>query len=703
MVSLLHISQALTVLEQRSFDFRAKVSESTRHAHKDIVLILIDDHAINSLNPLLGRWPWPRYIYAELLDFLTASNAAGIVMDILFTENQRNDSLLTTGSDDDAFVLATQSSPVIHSFQLAIDKLVTKENTSHPIYFPKPISDQYKLPLESKEIPTAHDFFLPFFQLALAATQLGFVDIDVDSDGIIRHSDLLRQYNQEAYPSLGLAAAIHILQPTSIQYEPRKALWLENHRIPLDIAGGITPVMKQSFKTYSAGAIIQSIQAMQQGRIEEMLVMPESFENKLIFIGTSAAGTHDNLAFSLGTNIPGVFFHASVADNILQHQFYTFASHWVHWGTVVFIILFSWGITFIFQRQMIIQIMGLSLVGGGFFCASVIGFREWLYVVPMATPLSGGILATISSYGYIALTEGKERKRMRQMLSKYVSPTVLTEVMDKSTEVLTPEVGAKESITILFSDIRSFTSISESSSVEVIVSLLNYYLSDMVDIIFNHHGTLDKFIGDAIMAFWGAPIKSNDHAFQAVCAALAMVDALPKINAHFVRQDWPSINFGIGIHSGKVILGNIGSSQHLDYTIIGDDVNLASRIEGLTKHYKSAILISEVTHNQLKDRILCRPIDCVQVKGKSTALTLYQPLALTHLATENQQALASLTELGMETYQSRDFTGAIGQFNQVLQLSATDPIATQFIKRSEFYLEHPPKDDWNGVYVFDTK
>jgi adenylate cyclase len=258
-------------------------------------------------------------------------------------------------------------------------------------------------------------------------------------------------------------------------------------------------------------------------------------------------------------------------------------------------------------------------------------------------------------------------------------------------------------LTIFFSDIRGFTSLSEKLREEQVVEMLNTYLSRMVNIIFENEGTLDKFIGDAVVAFWGAPLKHDDDHYRAVKSALAMIDALKDINRNNRKNNLPELAIGIGIHTGSVILGNIGSEKKLDYTIIGDNVNLTSRLEGLSKNYRCSIIISGETCNHVRDRILCRIIDNVVVKGKNKPVLIYS--ALGHLAAADPASLeiAALSQKAFDLYQRRQFAEAEACYEKILKIRPDDYLAAMLMERNRGYLREPPPADWNGAYVLTSK
>jgi adenylate cyclase len=337
-------------------------------------------------------------------------------------------------------------------------------------------------------------------------------------------------------------------------------------------------------------------------------------------------------------------------------------------------------------------------------CYGALAF--WLfgkgYVLDMAAPLVAVALSLVSTYGFLMFTEGREKRRIRAMFGQYVSPAILAELVDTRRDQLRAEVGARERLSILFSDLRGFTSLSENLAAEQVVELLNIHFSAMSEIVFRHQGTLDKFIGDAVMAFWGAPIRLPDHAQHAVRAALKMARAMKEVNETLATRGFPPIDTGLGVNTGEVVLGNIGSEHKLNYTVIGDHVNLSSRLEGLTKQYGCQIIISEYTYMELNGTIPCAVIDLVRVKGKQVPIRLFQPLAHPEDSAsdiEHAVAVAELIERAFDCYLQRRFEEAESHYAQLPE----SLLREIFLARCRMYRETPPPSHWDGVYTLTTK
>ena len=283
------------------------------------------------------------------------------------------------------------------------------------------------------------------------------------------------------------------------------------------------------------------------------------------------------------------------------------------------------------------------------------------------------------------------------MFSQYVSPAALTAMVDNFENYAQAGKGTKEVVTVLFSDVRGFTELSENLPPEQVVEILNFYFTKMTEAVHKHNGTVDKFIGDAIMAIWGAPIMSSTHAMDAVNAAMEMMQKLKEVNAWMIEKNYPPLKIGIGVNTGEAILGSVGSEQKADYTVIGDTVNLASRLEGITKQYGCEIIISDNTKKALKDRIPCQVVDMIKVKGKSHATKIYSPIVAEPQPSKTKAfELHCLSELSHEAfshYLNKRWDLAINAYRKI----PNENLRKKFINRCEYFQASPPPTDWDGT------
>lgn len=630
-VCILYYARVFERPEHMLYDAMARHVRASKAAHPDVAVILIDEASLKAMNPLVGRWPWPRSVFADAIDFIGMGNPKAIAFDILFTENERP--LLQQSAEsprgplspgDARLVEATTANRfVYHALQILRDEEDEFNKGLLNRAMPEGFGERFKLKGVNVGIDGesgANNFYIPFEELYRASRGVGVVEFQPDADGVYRRSRPLRQYKGEAFPVLGLAPVMDGFKRVGFRGD---ALLLDDAAMPLDGEGRYLVNMYGRYNTYSMSGILASLQKLRSGDVENLIISPYEFEGKVVFIGASAVGVEDVKSTPMSNRTPGVMLHASFLSNILLKDFLRPKGRWV---TVVSVFLLSiasvWGMLFFGKLHQKIAVPALLVLLYGAFAVSRFQRNEIYEVVPAAAVIVFGFMA---SFAYLTFTEGKEKRKVRKMLGQYVSPQVLSEVVDKYEDFLKAEVGSREQITVLFADIRGFTNISEGMPPDRVVEMLNYYFSVWSDVIFKYGGTVDKFIGDAIMALWGAPIKTADHASKAVRAALEMRERLKEVNRTLGEKGFPPVRIGIGINTGEAVLGNIGSERKLDYTVIGDTVNLASRLEALTKEYGCDILISESTATEID--VPTGFVAEVKIRGKEKPVRIFSVTA----------------------------------------------------------------------------
>jgi adenylate cyclase len=328
-------------------------------------------------------------------------------------------------------------------------------------------------------------------------------------------------------------------------------------------------------------------------------------------------------------------------------------------------------------------------------------FRQWGLVLAATPALLAVGLGYISSTTYHFIQERNKRLLIKSMFSTYVNPQLVDQLVNDPSKLVLG--GKREELTVLFSDIAGFTTISEDQAPERLVALLNEYLSEMSAIIFANRGTVDKYVGDAIMAFWGAPLPEPDHAYLACRSALEMRRALEELNKRWNAAGRPPLRARIGLNTGPMIIGNMGAARKFNYTVIGDSVNLASRLEGVNKEYGTGLIVSEWTYGAVRERISGRRLDRIAVKGRSAPVTIYELLEERSGRSGDLSAGVAEYEAGLELYFGRRFREAAEAFARVLQLRTDDPPARVFLARATEFAANPPPPEWDGVYVMRRK
>lgn len=420
-----------------------------------------------------------------------------------------------------------------------------------------------------------------------------------------------------------------------------------------------------------------------------------SFKNKFVLIGATAPNLHDTyfVPTSEGIAMPGVEIHANTLQNLILNNFISRQSS----ISIFFLALISViiGMFFISRLKVYYILPLLILAIGIYFYFSLVLFSKYNYVLDLFFFPLALLVSTGAGIGLNYWEEKKQNKFITEAFGKYISKDLLNEIISKRHELKLG--GIKREITIFFSDIRGFTGISESLSPEELVQFINEYLSTMTKIILKHKGTVDKFIGDAIMALWNAPIEEKDHPRLACESAIEQAHALRELKKKFAEKNLPEINIGCGINTGEAIIGNMGSHDRFDYTALGDNVNLASRLENLTKEYGVEIIVSESTYEKVKDNFTFRKLDRVKVKGKKIPINIYE------LCIEPDKKFLSQFEKAFSLYLKSKFQESLKEFEKAKSIKKDDKTCGIFIGRCIEYAKNPPSSDWDGSFEMTHK
>nr|WP_274522476.1 adenylate/guanylate cyclase domain-containing protein [Halorhodospira halochloris] len=688
-------------LERIAYDQRTQWLRDDTEAPDEVVLLLIDESSLAALDPLVGRWPWPRSVWADLLDFLMLAEPSAVAFDILFTE----DEIADQGQGDRDFAQAAGGlGRVVQAAQFLEPRPLDVSSADKSVPLPESFPEKFAVSgVSHVPGPQHHEHGLPLPVLQQSAAGIGIVTAIPDPDGVHRRLRPLHRYSDHAFPGLSLAALL-VSDYTSedISYSDGNLYW-QDSQLALDDEGYALINPYAEFDAISLGAVFASLQRIRRGELEDLPVDPEELQGRLVFVGASAVGLHDIKATPLSSRTPGVELHASLAGNLINDETLRPAPQLMNQLVLLGAALAA-GLAALLIPALWVR-FGIPLL-------LIAGWSGWVYwqhgsgVVWQWAPVIVAILgAWLTTLVFLAFTEGRDRRKVRRLLAQYVSPAVLQEVVDQRGGVATGEVGSSEEVTLLFSDVRGFTALSEQHSAAHVVELLNIHLEVMSEEIFAYEGTLDKFIGDAIMAFWGAPIRVSDHAERAVRTALAMERRMEEVNERIhaaLAMDSP-LRIGIGLHTGEVVLGNIGSARKLDYTVIGDNVNVASRMEGLTKPYGCTVLISGETRTAIGEGFICMFVDRLRVKGRQKPLDVYRPLALPEDDEQTRsRALeySQITQKAYNYYRSRDWQAALETINE---LPASDPVRCILAERYAQYSKNPPPQDWDGAYTMESK
>ena len=436
--------------------------------------------------------------------------------------------------------------------------------------------------------------------------------------------------------------------------------------------------------------------------VADGLTPEDTFRDKIVVVGATAIGIGDMRPTPFEKQgYPGVEIHANILDNILHDKFLRrgFSEEITDLGVLLFCGL-AMGLLFVLVRPVISSglyaLAVLGLLSFVYYHFAVNG--RWLSLVLPAATLSLNYLGVTS---YRVLFEEKEKRKVRGAFSQYVAPGFIAQILKDPGRL---QLGGEQAeLTVMFSDIRGFTSISEKLTPPQLVDLLNQYLTEMTEIVFQNRGTLDKYIGDAVMAFWGRPfLDLHDHAACACRAALLMGQSLQKLNENWELQGRPTLKIGIGINTGPMMVGNMGSQRRFNYTVMGDHVNLGSRVEGLNKEYGTQIILTEFAHEHVEGQFVTRQLDLIRVKGKQQPVAIYELLGLASEQSIYADLLREFQE-GLSVYRAGRWDAACEIFQSLAAQYPSDGPSRLFVHRCQQFLEETPHGAWDGVYTMTTK
>jgi adenylate cyclase len=630
-----------------TYDWRIRSAAEPTSIRDDIVIVEVNDTSIRDLAPFVGRWPWPRVVFGALIDYLNRAPARVIAFDFGFWEPDRTrsiaigDRVMSGEESDAALASAVARAPGTVLLANAVYEGIEGQGTvaNAPSDW-RQKSQPYRLGPAIEERPV---IVPPLPPLTKAARLLGHNFLPFDIDGPARRMPPFIRQGDRYMPSLGVAAALLgggfkpeevVLEGNHIRIRdrvvplvpgvvfdadgrPRPAPQLTtliNYRAPPLVNG------ERPYKTFEARELFASIGNLDAGELPK--VDPAIFKDKIVFVGLTTSGLMDAFATPFGADMgtmPGIQLHATMADNLLSNRFIRPASARVRVASVIGAGL-AIGCLAAFL-PFTPAAVGTLLAIGGWTWFALSSFRSGLWV-DMTQPLTAMAMALFAGTAYQYFVEGREKRVVKALFGRYVSRDVFHQLIEH------PELaelgGKRREMTVLFSDIRGFTTVTEKGNAEALVAQLNEYFSRMVEVVFRHHGTVDKFVGDMVMALFGAPVDDPAHAEHAVAAAVEMVDVLGQLNRKWQAEGKVPFDLGIGVNSGEMIAGNIGSTSIMSYTVIGDNVNLGSRLESLNKDFRTRIIISDATRTRLQSDYSVRALGDVTVKGKTRPVAIFE-------------------------------------------------------------------------------
>ncbi|MFA4901947.1 MAG: adenylate/guanylate cyclase domain-containing protein [Desulfobaccales bacterium] len=660
-------------------------------ASPDVVVVTVDQPDLDFFKNQGITWPWPRQVYAPLIDYCRWAGAKAVIFDILYTEAS------SYGPEDDQRLAQATAAAGNVALPFFLSRDTKPPNPTEADLLQKA---GLTIPGPPPRDQTSYrSVVTPIPPLLKAAAALGNVESRPDADGIFRRVPLVVPFQDKWLPTLGFAAFQRFGTLDAMRFTPG-ALLVGKNPIPVDPQGLFLLKFRgpsRSHKRFSAANVIASESRRQHGL--PPVYPPQAFAGKWVLVGLTAPGLLDMKACPVASIYPGVEVHATLLDNLLRRDFLRPVPAWLLWAGIL-ILSSAMVLVVLWFSGLAATLAGFAVLALGYLALVVAAFHfSW-----WADPVLPGIALSLSfalAAAFSYATEGRQKLYIRRMFGQYMSDAVINHLLEHPEKLQLG--GERRRVTLFFSDLAGFTTISERLSPETVVGLLNDYLSSMTEIILAEEGTVDKFEGDAIMAFWGAPLDQPDQARRACRAALKQQAALKELNRQFASLNLPPLAMRIGLHTGDAIVGNLGSEKRFDYTVIGDTVNLASRLEGVNKFYGSHVMASEVTVAACDGGVEFRELDLVAVKGKERAVRVFEVLGLTgELAPEVIRRRQDFAQ-GLELYRQGRFPEAQAAFDSILTEDPEDGPAKIFLARCRHFQSTPPPAPWDTVFRPDAK
>jgi len=711
----------LDVVEAFTYDARVTLTLPHR-ADPKIVIVDIDERSLAAE----GQWPWRRDRVATLVDHLFDRYAVRVFgFDLVFAEaddKARNVwRELADGALADLPAVAERREAIASrlDYDARLAEALRGRKVVLGFFFKPRLGDQEDAqtgalcaPLFDTQAARLYDvdFHEPAGAggnvpvLQAAAPSCGFFDNPaVDFDGVYRRVPLLQRYEGAIYPSLALEMARLALggMPANLEFDPpeqRSSLYLERVRlgeryVPVDgQAAAYVPYRgdNRTFRYVSATDVIR-------GTVPD----PEVLRDAVVLMGATAAGYLDLRSAPVNKVFAGVEVHANLIDGILNGGIRQKAPYYDGIEVVMLLIVavvLAWAFSHLTAAWS--ALVGFSLVAA----LVTLAFAFWSgahFILPLGVPVVFTLALFMAHLLYGYFIESRRARSIARSFGEYVPPEVVAEMAERGSA---PSMeGESREMTVLFSDVRGFTSISERLDARELAQLMNAFLSKQTEVIQRYRGTIDKYMGDAIMAFWGAPLPDEQHAFHALQAGMDMLRAVRELDAEFQARGWPTLDIGVGLNSGKMSVGNMGSEFRRAYTVMGDAVNLGSRVEGLTKEYGVGIICTQSVRDAAPSDWAFRELDLVRVKGKQEPVAIYEPYGpKDELDPDLRQDLARHRG-ALKLYRGQRWDAAEQEFLNLLNGGRPHKAYMLFLERIEFLRQHPPGADWDGAFTFEHK
>jgi adenylate cyclase len=702
------------IWERRTLDVRVRAFARAESADPGIVAVVIDQKSLDVIAAPRERggleqgWPWPRDYHAAVIRYLLDSGARAVAVDLVMSETSIY-TRLGVAEDDAELGRVGAGRPVVHAAVFTRED--EGEGSRADRGWPAGILNQpFTRAVDSLLVRTFNKATLPVGPLLNTTRGLGWIGFEPDHDGICRSIRPAAVYAPVGSPealeiwSLPLAlVAVLDRKIEVLQGRPAAArLAVDGRVLPIDEQGRLILRFhggEDVYRRFSYVKVLESAKRAAQG-LPVSEARPQDFRDKVVLVAANAAGLLDLRATSVGAVLPGYVIHAAALDNVLHGD----AIRRPRAATRVALLLLVGvvcGVLVTLTRS--VWAGALAALGTGVGClalALALFDRRglWLDVVPPALALVfayGGA----SAYGY--LTEGRERRFLRAAFSRYLAPEIVEELVAQPGRLALG--GEIREMTVLFADVAGFTSLAEKADPRQLVELMNECFTEVTRVIHRHGGTVDKFIGDAVMAFWNAPIEHADHAARAARATRDLLDTMERLGAEWRERGLPTISMRVGMATGPSLVGNVGSQDKFNYTVMGDTVNLASRLEGAAKVYQALSLVAGSTVAAAGGAVRFRELDWLQVKGRSEPVTVYE---VVRDGAGRDEAFARFAA-GLAAYRERRFSDAVRELEAALAIfqedGRDDGPSRELLERCLAFMLSPPPHEWRGERVLTEK
>lgn len=709
----------VSFVEAKLYDTRLRLTLPNK-GDDNIVILDIDEKSLKEQ----GRWPWGRDKLALLMDNLFDKYGIAVVgFDVVFAEKDSSSGLKVLQE------LGQNQLKEVSQFQSVLAQLKPKleydsvfasklkqRNVVLGYYFngskdisgvlPDPVFSAGNFKGRPINFTRWNGYGANLPELQSNAASAGHFNPVIDFDGIVRRVPMIVEYGGAYYESLSLAVVRTVLGSPKLlpgfatagnDKDYAGLEWLElsmpqsSLSIPVDSeVSALVPYRgaRATFKYVSVTDVLK-----------ERIPLGE-LKNKIILVGTSAPGLMDMRSTPVDEVYPGVEIHANMISGMLNQSIKSSPPYVM--GLEVLLLLIVGGALSLLL-PLLNPLQDTLIVSLALLATVVINGLAWQYG-NIALPLAGGLMMIIvlfalnMSYGYFV--ESRTKRQITSLFGQYVPKEVVSEMSERPEQVSMEGEGRE--MTILFSDVRGFTTISEGLDPKELSLLMNEFLTPLSRVVYKHRGTIDKYMGDCIMAFWGAPLPDEQHAHHAIVAGLEMLKALEALQPHFKERGWAPIHVGVGINTGRVSVGNMGSEVRVAYTVMGDAVNLASRLEGITKEYGVGIVVGENTKEAVPGFIY-RELDLVKVKGKDKPVAIFEPLGLVGEVGKDALEEMKLFQQALRSYHKQEWDQAELQLFNLQKMSPQTKLYQVYAERVVYFRNNPPGADWDGVFVFKTK